>query len=324
MLQTSRKRLITSMLSIVLVWGFVAFIFVERQAVYDWWQLRNYTAPSEIADLATQTTMNDSARRLFYVYHPRVEPRDSFNKHCRDGEFTIVLGCYSSGRGIFIFRVDDPRLDGIEQVTAAHELLHAAYERLSGPEKDRIDRLTTEAYQNMSNDRIKETIAEYEKDDPSVVPNELHSILGTELGDLPAGLEAYYKQYFNDRSQIVAFSRAYESEFTTRKNEAKTAEEKLTNLKSQIDSENEALSLEQKQLKQDASTIESMRQPDADTDKVNALINHYNQAVVAYNSRVRAVSALVDNYNALYESYKQIVLEQQDLFKAIDSRPQQI
>ena len=37
---------------------------------------------------------------------------------------TAVLGCYAN-REISIFNVTDQRLDGIREVTAAHEMLHA-------------------------------------------------------------------------------------------------------------------------------------------------------------------------------------------------------
>lgn len=321
--RTSRSKTILTLLLVVLVWGFVAFLFIQRQAVYDWWRLRGYTPTSEVAALADQTTMNDNARRVFYVYHPAIEPRDTFNQHCRDGEFTIVLGCYSQGRGIYIFRVDDPRLEGIEEVTAAHEFLHAAYDRLSKDERKKVDAWTAEAYNNLDNQRIKETIEEYRKHDASVVPNELHSILGTEVVDLPAGFEQYYARYFDNRKQIVSFSEAYESAFTDRKNQAKEYENQLTTLKDQVESANKELKAEHQRLEQEADNLQSSRNS-AEPDSFNDRINTYNADVNAYNLQVSRVEDMVDTYNEIYAKYKELIVEQQDLFKAIDSRPQQI
>jgi hypothetical protein len=320
---SSRRGAVLALVSVVLVWSLVVFLWVERQAVYDWWRLRGYEAPSEIAALADNTTMNDSARRVFYVYHPQLEPAATFNEHCRDGEFTIVLGCYSAGRGIYIFRVDDPRLEGIEEVTAAHEFLHAAYDRLSKDERSRVDRLTTEVYQGLDNERLQETVAEYQKHDASVVPNELHSIIGTEVRDLPQELERYYAKYFTNRKQIVAYSEAYEAAFNDRKALAKRYETKLQSLKEEVETENEALEAEQQRLQNEAGHLEHVDRS-ANAEIINLRINQYNEDVALYNARVRNVSAMVDEYNNLYEKYKEIVLEQQDLFKAIDSRPQQI
>ncbi len=321
---SSRRGTILALLSVVLVWAAVVFIWVERQAIYDWWRLRGYQPPAEIVALADNTTMNERARRVFYVYHPQLEPRETFNEHCRDGEFTIVLGCYSAGRGIYIFRVDDPRLDGIEEVTAAHEFLHAAYDRLSSDERAKVDRLTAQVYENLNNERLRETLAEYEKHDSLVLPNELHSIIGTEVRDLPAELEQYYAKYFENRKQIVAFSEAYEAAFAERKYLAKQYEEQLTVLKRQIEAENEVLAAEQVRLEREMDELEGERNGVVDPDAFNARVNAYNLAINDYNRRVKQVSEMVDRYNSLYEKYKAVVLEHQDLFKAIDSRPQQM
>lgn len=318
-----RPKTILALLLVVLVWGFVAFLFIERQAVYDWWRLRGYAAPSEISALADSTTMNDSARRIFYVYHPQLEPASSFNEHCRDGEFTIVLGCYAQGRGIYIFRVDDPRLEGIEEVTAAHEFLHAAYDRLSSDERKKVDALTTEVYRNLENERIQETVAEYKKNDSSIVPNELHSIIGTEVRNLPNELEQYYAKYFTDRKQIVSYSEAYEAAFNDRKNQAKEYEVRLRNLKSQIESTNKELEEEHTRLEREAEDIQTEANS-SDSSSYNERISTYNADVDEYNRQVAEVADMVDTYNDLYETYKELVMEQQDLFKSIDSRPQQI
>lgn len=321
--RTSRSKTLLTLLLAVLVWGFVAFLFFQRQAVYDWWRLRGYTPSSEVSALADQATMNDAARRVFYVYHPAIEPRESFNEHCRDGEFTIVLGCYAQGRGIYIFRVDDPRLDGIEEVTAAHEFLHAAYDRLSKSERKQVDAWTAQAYASLDNERIKETIDEYRAHDASVVPNELHSILGTEVVDLPKELEQYYARYFYNRKQIVAFSEAYEAAFTSRKNQAKIYENRLATLKSQIEAANTELKAERTRLEAEADNLQNSRDS-MNPNEFNNLVKMHTADVDAYNRQVSQVSNMVDRYNEQYKQYKQLVLEQQDLYKAINSSPEQI
>ena len=112
-----------------------ALAWFMRQDIYDWYRLRGYQAPSQVAKLATETTMNSDSRRLFYVYRPQLNDRVAFNQNCTHDEQTIVLGCYVSNVGIYLFDIHDPRLEGVEQVTAAHELLHAAYDRLNKKKK---------------------------------------------------------------------------------------------------------------------------------------------------------------------------------------------
>src|SRR5436190_8606187 len=131
-------------------WGFifplgiaalVLLAFLNYQKLYDWSRLRSYQPPPTVATLAVQDTMTEEAKHLFYVNHPElVGDVGTFRQNCTVAEQTIVLGCYQSGEtGIYVYDVKDPRLSGVEQVTAAHEMLHGAYERLSAKEKVQVD-----------------------------------------------------------------------------------------------------------------------------------------------------------------------------------------
>ena len=318
------KSFILALILLVLVWGSVGFLWWQRQAVYDWWRLRGYEAPAEIIELADNTSMNDDARRLFYVYHPRIEDADQFNNHCRkENEFTIVLGCYVSNDGIYLFRVDDERLDGIVEVTAAHELLHAAYDRLSDDERAAVDKLTADTAKNLKNERLKSTIAEYQANDPSSVPNELHSILGSEVRDLPAGLEKHYKQYFTDRSKIVAYAEDYERAFAARKQQIESLAADLERRRAEIERRNAALTRESAALQTEFQRLNQERNS-LSAQEFQSQANAYNADVQTYNSEVAAVSGLIDTYNDLLENYEALVVERQGLFEAIDSRPQAI
>lgn len=301
----------------------VFVLYTQKYAIHDWWRLRSYTPSNEIIALADDTTMNNKTRNVFYAYHPSIEPREDFNAHCRDGELTIVLGCYSSVLGIHIFDVEDERLDGIMQVTAAHELLHATYERLTNSERKRIDSLTKQVYDNLDDQRITDTVNAYRERDPSVVQNELHSILATEVMDLPDELEEYYSRYFNDRSRIVEYSRNYESAFSTRKEEAARYESTLLGLKKRIEDEKADLEQEYIELQNESNGI-SAAMATGNSELINFRINSYNQRVQNYNSRASNVSEWVDEYNSTLEKYNSVVLEQKELLKSMDSRPDAI
>lgn len=288
--------------------GIVAY--TQRQQIEDWYRLRDYQPSSEVAQLATDTTMTDSARRLFYVYHPQVDGRQSFNEHCTHDEQTIVLGCYVSRQGIYLFEVDDERLEGVKQVTAAHELLHAAYDRLSTKERNRIDVLTAEAFALVANQRIKMTVENYRSRDPSIVPNELHSILATEVKRLPDELEEYYGRYFANRQQVVAYSERYESVLTERRTRAATLESQITGLRGDIDRLESELSDEQTGLNRDRGNVDTQAEATV-----------FNQRVTAYNQRVRQLNSMIDRHNRLIEEHKKNAIEAQELYQAIDSRP---
>lgn len=316
------KRLV----SILVTAAIAALPFVaiwQRQAIFDWWQLRDYTPSAEIVRLADNTTMTDAGRHLFYVYHAELQDKEAFNRSCQFSEQSIVLGCYVGGQGIYIYNVTDERLNGIEEVTAAHEVLHAAYDRLSSKERARIDGLTERVFQSLTNQRIKDSVEAYRKRDPSVVPNELHSIIATEVRDLPAELEAYYARYFKDRKAIVSYSEKYEQVFTERKARAAELVRQIESLRAQIEAKNAELSERRAQLEAEYRALESQRAT-AEPESFNARVRAYNASVRAYNAAVQESYSLIDRHNALVAEYNQVVVEEKELIKAIDSRPEAI
>ena len=300
---------ITSSLGLLLA---VAVGLWQRQAIYDWWRLRDYTPAAAIAKLADDTTMDQDSRRLFYVYHPQLDDKGNFNQNCgADGrEHTIVLGCYLENHGIYLLDVTDPRLAGVEEVTAAHELLHAQYDRLSSKERKRVNELINQAYSVVTDERIRTTIEEY-KIAGADVTNELHSILGTEVRILPAGLEEYYQNFFRDRQKIVAYSEAYQAAFTERKDKVAAYDAQLADLKAQIEENENNIKFLSQTLSSERDAVES----GGSQNQVDA----YNQKVRDYNSLLASTKKLISQYNQLVAERNQIALEEQELFNAIDS-----
>ncbi len=310
------------------IWSFVATLLViliaagvwlNQNALFDMWRLRGYTPPAEVVKLADETTMTDSARRLFYVYRPALQDKTTFNSSCSNSEQTIVLGCYVQHQGIYLYNVADPRLDGVIEVTAAHEMLHAAYDRLSDKEQKRIDALTNQVAGSLTDERLISTIESYRSKDPSVVPNELHSILATEVQDLPSELETYYSRYFTNRKAIVEMASKYKGAFTEREDQVKAIDEQLKSLKTRIDVLNGTLESQQANLKTSYDDLQQKRKGN-NIEEYNAAVPAYNQAVVAYNANVNKQKQLVSQYNSLVEQRNDLATEENELIKALDSR----
>lgn len=294
--------------------------WLQREAIFEAYRLHNYSPPPVIAQLATDTTMTDSSRRMFYAYHPVLEDKSTFNTHCSDSEKTIVLGCYILHRGIYLYEVTEPLLNGVEQVTAAHEMLHAAYDRLNPSERKRINFLITETYAKVTDKRIKSTIGDYQKAGADTT-NELHSILGTEVRDLPGPLEDYYGRYFKDRKAVVSFSERYEAAFSERQAKAEEYATQLSSLKQQIDHLNQELQHQKTTLDAQYNQLQSERTQVSDVNSFNARVQGFNTAVANYNNKVAQDSALIDQYNSILAAYQALVGEEKQLYKAIDSRP---
>ncbi len=213
------------------------FAWLKQEAIYDAYRLHNYQAPVNVSQLATDDKLTDNGRHLFYVYHPQLQNKEDFHSSCSGSEKTIVLGCYILRRGIYLYDIQDARLAGVEQVTAAHEMLHAAYDRLSPNEKKQLNVWVTDAYSKNTDQRIKDTFENYKKDGADTT-NELHSILGTEVRSLSPELENYYKRFFSDRSTVVAYSEKYQAAFSARKTQGDQYIGQLNSLKIQTDNLN--------------------------------------------------------------------------------------
>jgi hypothetical protein len=297
------------------------FALVKRDFIYDWWRLHNYNPSVDISQLATQTTMTPDGRKLFYVNHPKLEKSTAFNKDCPPGsEHTIVLGCYHPVEdGIFLYTVNDPQLSGVEQVTAAHEMLHAAYDRLSKSERTYVDGLLENYYKTDLHDpTILAEIAAYKKSEPNAVVNEMHSVFGTEVSNLPKPLEAYYKRYFTDRKKIAAYAAAYRSAFSEREAKVKQYDVQLSTMKATINTDEASLTAQLQKLHSDKNQLDADKSS-GNIAAYNAAVPEYNAEVDAYNTLAETVRGLIPQYNQIVSRRNAIALEENHLVQELSS-----
>ncbi len=317
----TKKRVVSVILTLVLIGG-LALGWLRRWDIHDFIKLINYVAPADVAQLAADGGFTDYGKRLFYVNNPTVSNKETFNTQCTNREQTIVLGCYTGGN-IYVFNVEDTKLDGVEQVTAAHEMLHVAYSRLGASEKSRIDKLTQDFFSTTTDERLLSVAASYEQDDPSVLPNELHSIIATEVTDIGAELEEYYSKYFINRLAVVDFARSYEQVFEDLQNQLEEYDANLNVRRSEITSREASLAEKEIQARQLYVQLQQLLSSGQVT-AYNAQVNRYNSMVKDYNQEVQNIQALIEEYNSLVIARNQIVILQQDLAQSIDSRPSAI
>jgi hypothetical protein len=307
---------------ILLVWfSLIGAAIAGRGNIIDWLKLKSYEPPAAVAQIAAQDTMTDLGRKIFYVNHPAIQDKQHFFEECPSGqEKTIVLGCYHSGQnGIFLQNVADPRLDGVKQVTAAHEMLHGAYERLSASEKKRVDKLLQDYYHNgLHDERLQETMDAYKKSEPNDLVNEMHSVFGTEVANLPPALEQYYQRYFINRAQVAALAAQYQGVFTSRQTLVAYYDRQLTGLKSQIGS----LEAELKSRLETINGLQSTLTADRDNGNsaaYNAAVPRYNAQVNTYNSQLRQINSLIEQYNEILAARNQLAFEQNQIFKELSN-----
>jgi hypothetical protein len=195
--------------------------------------------PSAAVELADTTGMSSLGRRIFFASNPGIDDAAELNENCSDIETTmIILGCYARGR-IHVFNVIDERIADAKYVTSAHEMLHAAYVRLSRDERDRVNRLLEDEYQYAGgNDDLRGIMDEYARVEPEQRYNELHSILGAEQAELSPELEKYYARYFTDRRKIVDMAVQYRKVFKNLEDEQARLQVLLDRLGAKIKADN--------------------------------------------------------------------------------------
>lgn len=293
-------------------------IWSYRFDILDWIVLRDYVPTAEVERLAAEVGMSDHGRRLYYVKDPQISSREEFVTQCANAEQTIVLGCYN-GVSIYIFDVSDPRLYGVKQVTAAHEMLHVAYDRLDSDERSRVDTLTQAAFTRINDSRINELVKSYEKTEPGQVPNELHSILATEVRNLEPDLEQYYSRYFTDRSLVVTLSENYQKVFTDLKNQVEKLDADLSLRKSDIDRREKVLAGQAESISTQRAQMEAYL-ASGQNNAYNQLVPSFNAKVDTYNQGIAALQRLITEYNAIVEQRNNLGIEQSSLAESLDSR----
>lgn len=296
----------------------------NAQSIDDWWKLRNYIPPASIVQLATQDTMNSYTRHLFYLNHPQlINNAATFRSpgYCPENLNTIVLGCYHQGQnGIFIYQVSDPQLAGVVQVTAAHEVLHAVYARLSSSARNQLNSELESYYKNgLTDSRVIDEVKLYQQTEPNDVYDEMSCTFGTEIPNLPAPLENYYKQYFTNRAVITNFAQSYQSEFTSRQDQASLLSTQMSALLSKIDNEEGQLNAELNQINSDRARLDSERS-DGQIATYNSDVASFNSEVNSYNAGIASLKTDITSYNQLVSQYNAIAQELATLEKSIDTR----
>jgi hypothetical protein len=313
------RRIWPSTLLALLVAAGVVFWFRHNE-VFDWVAAKGYEPSSLVESLATDTAMSSYAKRLFYANRPAIEGKAEFNKHCTDpSEQVAVLGCFVGNRlGIYVYDVTDERLSGIEHVTAAHEMLHQAYQRLDRQEKTRVNGLLQEYHDLKASQMLKDKIASYKNTEQEHLQNEMHSIFGTEAIDLPTELEVYYKQYFTDRSKVLALHQKYQSEFDQRIAKIKDYDAQLSDLKLRIEANKVDLDAREESLRQDREQMDDYLAADR-ISEYNAAVPGFNAQVAAYRKIVNTTNSMVEQFNSLLAERNALAVQERQLEDAIDS-----
>ena len=262
-----------------------------------------------VADIAQRAGFSERGAFLFEASTPELVAAERFDVLCsRDEPGVGVLGCYTFAEGrIYLFDITNDELADLEVVVAAHEMLHAAWDRLTEGERAALEEPLEAAFAALGPDHeLVERIAAYEDVDPRSRVPELYAILGTEIADLPPELEEHYREFFDDRSVVVALWSGINAIFVALEQQLTELSAELERLSAEIDEEQRQAERDADQLEADITAFnERAARPGGYTSQ-SAFERDRDELLSrqrALNDRIDATNAKVDEYNALVEEF---------------------
>ena len=281
-------------------------IILNRVWIYDWYRGFGYEPTSDMATIRDGLGLTSRGRFLFNASRPELNSAEEFNKNCRQDESEMaVLGCYTVGT-IYVYNIMAEELDGIRELTTAHELLHVVWARMSDSEKNSISSILESVYSNNLN-ILQEDIAVYRESERM---EELFVRAGTEIKVLPSELERIYGEIFVDQDRIVDYYDGYIVVFRNIREEMEQLESDMAVLNAEIKELTSDYEKQASQLEADIVSFNSCaevagcfqneedfydrrdelvaRQNELEelNERINALINEYNKMVEEYNNNV--------------------------------------
>ncbi|MEO8691787.1 MAG: hypothetical protein ABI397_03330 [Candidatus Saccharimonas sp.] len=322
-----RQRRLKSLLAIVLVALLVGLGLFYHSYVYDYVYANYvYHPASQVKVLADDLGLTERGTDIFYASQPLLSD-SSQSFPCSSGEDNaVILGCFEAGSAflspglIYVLDVQNPSLKGVVAVTAAHEILHAAYARLNVFERQKVDTMIEVEYNKIKDDPvIKDQMAYYQISEPGQNLNELHSIIGTTVVDIDPALESYYGRYFKDREILVTDYQNYYQALHKNDAQVKGLEAELKTASTELAADIDAYSSDLKQLNADIEAFNSRANSGtmsnrtftaeknalvARIDDMNARASGINTRVVAYNDNINLLNSLSAETQSLYSSLK--------------------
>jgi hypothetical protein len=304
----------------------ILWLGTHRDRVSDQFAVWNFAPTAPISEYAKRSTMTEEGRFLFYASRPSVASGTAFDAACATHQEGVgILGCYlPADRSIHLFDVTDKRLDGLEDVVAAHEMLHAAWDRMSADEHAKLaPLLEAEVAKRQDDTTLAETLAFYATAEPGERLNELHSILGTEYSDLSPQLEAHYAEYFTDRAAVTAMHDSSNAVFVDQAAQVAALVAQIDALAAGIDTDYTAYNAGYDQLTVDVRSFNSRAQ--AGGFDSQAAFDDARQVLVSRQADLDALYASIqarnDEYSGLVAQLDALNARGDQLNQSINIRP---
>jgi prefoldin subunit 5 len=320
-------NLLKNIIAFVITAGVISvagWVVLNRQYVLDQLDAWSYQPSTAIASITDRAGLSDQGKFYLYASKADIETAAQFNANCsRQEAGNAILGCYANKK-IYIYQITNAQLNGFEEVTAAHEMLHAIWDRMSEDDKKTVGDSLLAYYTTLNDPTLNARMAYYDRTEPGQKLNELHSILGTEYAHLSPQLEAHYVKYFSDRDKVVALHSSYEAVFSSLKSRSDVLSAQIDTLKASIDSKTAQYNSGVASINSDATALKDSQ---ASVDRTSqSQVSAYNAKRQSLLDRIGALDALrteinnqTDTYNTAVTEFNKIAVTTNNLNKSLDS-----
>ncbi len=317
----SKIKGIVSAIVAVAILAIAGWVVLNRQYLIDLANYLQYQPTTTIASFVDKASMNGEGKFLFYSAQPKLEESADFNKSCPNysAGSMAILGCYD-GQKIYIYNVTNSQLDGILEETAAYEMLHAAYKRITGDDKTKLDALIEAEYAKQGDAGTAASVAYFAKYEPGERDDELFSVIATQFSTISPDLESYYSRFLMNRQVLVNLYNKYSSVFTNLSTQSTDLYNQITTLNQKIVSDKATYDQNSAQLQADIDTFNQ------DAQSGNMTQSQYNSQRASLTNRISALDSDRDAINSeittvtnLVTQYQALALQVQQLNQSIDS-----
>ena len=292
---------------------------LERRILQDWVAGWSYAPSAAVAEIEGALELTGTGARIWAATNPTLEEAEAFNEYCDSHDTEIaVLGCYAPDDSkIYIYLITDETLRDANKTTAAHELLHAVWDRLSEGEREEVAGWLDALYESDPK-WFEAELESYANDEWT---EEMYTRAATKRRELPEELEEHYGKYFEDRAQVVQYYENYQEPLNELNAELDARWAELDELDVAIEAERAeylaaldgynarverfnacaetAGCFTQTTFDQQRRSLEvAEAELDAWQTALNARIEDYNQKVAEYNERSEVLDGLYNRMNS--------------------------
>lgn len=290
------------------------FAYQNKWQIRDRLVSRSYISSEKSEVVRSSLSLSEEGDLVYRASLTEVDGKDKFRERCpvKSFEEASVLGCYAKQR-IYVLEVNETKLKGVEEVTAAHELLHAQFERMRSRQKKELFGLLDKLNSELEDKDTKNLLASYEKQlgKGEELYNEMFAIFGTQLERVGPELEAIYDNYFLNRAQLVKMFQAYSGEFKRLEQAVADYDAELSKLRAEKDALEAELNAKSSELESEKNRIDSLANDGSSEYRSQALA--YNAEVEEYNRKVKRIQNVVEEYNRIVEERNALALSVKNL-----------